>query len=347
MAYAETTKNGVKFYGISLSTSVSYPDNNTAKIYWTASISFGNWYGWGVGLNIYVDGVKVQNGSGACTSRYQENVVKLSGSTDVSRGNSGKSVAIKAESVSQTVNGNGGVGAVTSCADSVSVAAVSVAIPPLVTNQKAVLSGSTVTISWQNNGSGASNPTGNYVDVKIDDKDWTNILNQKTTSTTYTVSANHRYQFRISSYNSAGQSTHQNTNMIYTAPVAPTIVNSASVIFPSAGSFSFACDKTDTLYPSEKIEWQYSTDGGYYWSDTQIASGTVVSVGSSDSSLNSFIMGMRDNSNCYVRARIYNYDNSIASDWSVAARIKVTLQPICLVNVPDGATIKAVYINKG
>ena len=221
----------------------------------------------------------------------------------------------------------------------------SVTTPPVVTNQKAVLSGSTVTISWTNNGSGTSNPTGNYVDVRVDDGDWENILKTKATSTTYSVSANHKYEFRVNSYNSAGQSTHQSTNTIYTSPATPTVVNPVGVIFPSAGSFNFTCDKTDTLYPSEEIEWQYSTDSGSSWSTIQTASGNVISVSSSDSSLNSFIMGLKNNNNCYVRARIYNYDNSIVSDWSVAAHIKVTLQPICLVNVPDGATIKAVYIN--
>lgn len=58
-------------------------------------------------------------------------------------------------------------------------------------------------------------------------------------------------------------------------------------------------------------------------------------------------MGMKNNNNCYVRIRIYNYDNSIASSWSAAVKIKVALQPICYVNIPDGAKIKAIYINKG
>ena len=223
----------------------------------------------------------------------------------------------------------------------------SVTIPPVVTNQKAVLSGSTVTISWTNNGSGTSNPTGNRVDVRIDDEDWKNILNTKATSTTYSVSANHKYEFRVNSYNSAGQSAHQSTNTIYTAPVTPTVVNPIGVISPSAGSFNFSVNNSNTLYPSNKVEWQYSTNGRSSWSSTQTASGNVISVSSSDSSLNSFIMGMKNNSNCYVRARIYNYDNSIASSWSNAVKIAVHLQPICYVNIPDGAKIKAIYINKG
>lgn len=223
----------------------------------------------------------------------------------------------------------------------------SVTSPPIVTNQKAVLSGSTVTITWTNNGSGTSTPTSNYVDVKIDDDDWKNILNKKATSTTYAVEANHRYQFRVNSYNSAGQSTHQSTNTIYTAPVTPTVVNPVGVILPSAGSFNFSINDSNTLYPSNKVEWQYSTNGGSSWSTTHTASGNVISVSSADSSLNSFIMGMKNNNNCYVRARIYNYDNSIVSNWSNAVKIAVHLQPICYVNIPSGASIKAIYINKG
>lgn len=223
----------------------------------------------------------------------------------------------------------------------------SVTTPPIVTNQKAVLSGSTVTISWTNSGSGTSNPTGNYVDVKIDNDDWKNILNTKATSTTYTVSANHRYQFRINSYNSAGQSAHQTTNTIYTEPPAPSIVNANATILPKAGNISFTIDNNNTNYPSKKNEWQYSIDKGSSWSTVQANEGTVVNHSSSNSSLNSFIMGLKHNSNARVRARTYNADNSRASTWSSAAAISTYAQPIAYVNIPAGAKIKAIYINKG
>jgi hypothetical protein len=223
----------------------------------------------------------------------------------------------------------------------------SVTTPPIVTNQKAVLSGSTVTISWTNNGSGTSNPTGNYVDVKIDNDDWKNILNTKATSTTYTVSANHRYQFRINSYNSAGQSAYQTTNTIYTEPPAPSIVNANATILPTVGNVCFTIDNNSTNYPSKKNEWQYSTDKGSSWSTVQANEGTVVNHSSSNSSLNSFIMGLKHNSNARVRARTYNADNSRASTWSSAAAISTYAQPIAYVNIPAGAKIKAIYINKG
>lgn len=223
----------------------------------------------------------------------------------------------------------------------------SVTTPPVVTNQKAVLSGSTITISWTNNGSGTSTPISNYVDVKIDNNDWKNILNKKATSVTYSVSPNHRYQFRVNSYNDAGQSAHQTTNIIYTEPSAPSIVNANATILPTVGNISFTIDNNSTNYPSKKNEWQYSTDKGSSWSAVQINEGTFVNQSSSNQSLNSFIMGLKHNSNVRVRARTYNADNSRTSTWSTAAAISTYAQPIAYINIPAGAKIKAVYINKG
>lgn len=223
----------------------------------------------------------------------------------------------------------------------------SVTTPPVVTNQKAVLSGSTITISWTNNGSGTSTPISNYVDVKIDNNDWKNILNKKATSVTYSVSPNHRYQFRVNSYNDAGQSAHQTTNIIYTEPSAPSIVNANATILPTVGNICFTIDNNSTNYPSKKNEWQYSTDKGSSWSAVQINEGTFVNQSSSNQSLNSFIMGLKSNSNARVRARTYNADNSRTSTWSTAAAISTYAQPIAYINIPAGAKIKAVYINKG
>lgn len=227
----------------------------------------------------------------------------------------------------------------------------SVTTPPVVTNQKAVLSDSIITISWTNSGSGTSNPTGNYVDVKVDDEDWKNILTQKATSTTYAVSENHKYEFRISSYNSAGQSKYQSTNTIYTAPMMPTLINPMAIILPTCGSLQFTIDATDTKYPSNKVEWEYCDYGTGRptdtWSSTFVGDGMVISHTTNNPYLNSFIMGLRDNDG-YLRARIYNADNSISSDWTllgVGTKIKTILQPICYVNIPDGASIKAIYIN--
>lgn len=44
MASAQTTRGGVTYYTVNLSTSVSNVNDTTARIYWTATVDFGDWY---------------------------------------------------------------------------------------------------------------------------------------------------------------------------------------------------------------------------------------------------------------------------------------------------------------
>lgn len=122
MAYAETRRNNVKFYGVSLSTSVSNINDNTARIYWTATVDFGNWYYYGVRLHVKVGGVWRASGDGYTTSGYQR-AVTVSGYTDAARNSGNYGVWVEAYTESVTVHGYGGCGATTSCGESVSISA--------------------------------------------------------------------------------------------------------------------------------------------------------------------------------------------------------------------------------
>lgn len=122
MAYAETRRNNVKFYGVSLSTSVSNINDNTARIYWTATVDFGNWYYYGVRLHVKVGGVWRASGDGYTTGAYQR-AVTVSGYTDAARNSGNYGVWVEAYTESVTVSGYGGCGATTSCGESVSISA--------------------------------------------------------------------------------------------------------------------------------------------------------------------------------------------------------------------------------
>ena len=225
----------------------------------------------------------------------------------------------------------------------------SVSTPPAVTNVKLTRNSDTsLTGSWTNNGSGTSAVTKNTVDFYAESGGGGGGGGTSArTSQAFTGAANSRYQFRVSSGNSAGSSATQYSSFVYTTPATPTVSNARGIIYPSAGSLNFTVDTGATHYPSGKINWQYSTNGGSSWSSTYASDSPVVSVGSSDSRFNSFIMGLKTNSNCYIRAQCYNADNTLASGWSAAKKIEVKTQPIAYVNLPSGATMKAVYINKG
>ena len=233
----------------------------------------------------------------------------------------------------------------------------SVSVPPAVTKVKLTRNSDTqLTGSWTNNGSGTSAVTQNLTDFYKETGGggggggtWTNQVGGTgiRTSQAFTVSANGKFQFRVSSGNSAGNSATQYSNIVYTTPATPTISSAVGLIYPSAGSLNFSVDTSAANYPSGKINWQYSTNGGSSWSATQTSNGSVVSISSAESTYNSFIMGLKSNSNCYVRAQCYNADNTLASGWSAAKKIEVKTQPIAYVNLPSGATLKGIYINKG
>lgn len=122
MAYAETRRNNVKFYSVSLSTSVSNINDTTARIYWTATVDFGDWYYYGVRLHVKVGGVWRASGDGYTTSSNQR-AVTVSGYTDAARNAGGYGVWVEAYTESVTVRGYGGCGATTSCGENVSISA--------------------------------------------------------------------------------------------------------------------------------------------------------------------------------------------------------------------------------
>ena len=101
MAYAETKRNGVKYYGVSLSTWVENIDDSTARIHWSAAVDFGNWYWYGVRLHVKVGGVWRASGDGYTTSSGQR-AVTVSGYTDAARRDDDYGVWVEAytESVS-------------------------------------------------------------------------------------------------------------------------------------------------------------------------------------------------------------------------------------------------------
>lgn len=128
MAYAETKRNGVKFYSVSLSTSVSNINDTTARIYWTATVDFGNWYYYGVRLHVKVGGVWRASGDGYTTGAYQR-AVTVSGYTDAARNSGNYGVWVEAYTESVTVSGYGGCGATTSCGESVGISAYPYEVP--------------------------------------------------------------------------------------------------------------------------------------------------------------------------------------------------------------------------
>lgn len=120
---------------------------------------------------------------------------------------------------------------------------------------------------------------------------------------------------------------------------------------------SFNIDKGNTRYPSTKVDFQYSNDnstwrgsggasGGFYTVNT--ANSVALSAESMDSTLKSYINNMKNGGKLYVRARVWNADNTLASGFSGEVSVTYNEQPQVYFWVPDGTNVANVriYVNK-
>lgn len=230
------------------------------------------------------------------------------------------------------------------------------------TNVKLVRnSDSQVTATWTNHGSGQTAEKGNWVDGETNQSgSWINLSNKKATSYAWTGrTSNSCYRVRVGAYNDAGNaSDHGYSNYVYTTPSGPKSLSNAVVVLVNGSpELSFNIDKGNTKYPSAKVDFQYSNDnstwrgsggasGGVYTVNTTNA--VALSAGSMDGTLKSYINNMKNGGKLYIRARVWNADNSLASGFSSSIGVAFSEQSRVYIWVPDGTNINnvRVYVNK-
>ena len=150
MVSAQTTRGGVTYYTVNLSTSVSNVNDTTARIYWTATVDFGDWYYYGVRLHVKVGGVWRASGDGYTTSSWKR-AVTVSGYTDAERKDNDYDVWVEAYTESVAVNGYGGVGATTSCGEGARIGKVPAYEPAAPTDLRVTRStDGTTELEWVN-----------------------------------------------------------------------------------------------------------------------------------------------------------------------------------------------------
>lgn len=234
--------------------------------------------------------------------------------------------------------------------------------PPVPTNVKLVRnSDSQVTATWTNHGSGQTAEKGNWVDGETNQSgSWINLSDKKATSYAWTGrTSNSCYRVRVGAYNDAGNAgDHGYSNYVYTTPSGPKSLSNAVVVLVNGSpELSFNIDKGNTKYPSAKVDFQYSNDnstwrgsggasGGVYTVNTTNA--VALSAGSMDGTLKSYINNMKNGGKLYIRARVWNADNSLASGFSSSIGVAFSEQSRVYIWVPDGTNINnvRVYVNK-
>ena len=352
-------------------TSISYPNNNQANIYVEGAVRSGddncNYYR----IADYSTTVQVGQGGVNGTGGSWHSAVGIYNYCNWV-GNIGHTYTVNRGSADATCTtwtkywggGNANYGTAKNSGElynDVVVAKIPVTVPPNVSNVKfSRTNDSTLVLSWTNNGTGTATPTANYVDGRTNDGSWTNLhKDSKISSYTWTGrSSNSKYQMRVNSYNSAGQNTHQETGIIYTTPSGPkSLSNAVAILVNGSPELSFNIDKGNTKYPSTKVDFQYSNDNST-WRGSSGASGGVytvnttnavaLSAGSMDGTLKSYISNMKNGGKLYIRARVWNADNSLASGFSGGVSVAYNEQPQIYFWVPDGTNIANVriYVNK-
>ncbi|WP_165247467.1 hypothetical protein [Adlercreutzia sp. ZJ141] len=309
MASSTVYRNGVKFYSVDVSAWVSSETDTHAIISWSASISFGDWYLWGVGLNVYVNGTHVRAIEGACTSRYQT-VCACSGSVTVAKGATGRQVSFSASSYSATVNGYGGVGSTTTASGVVAVAGAGT--PDAVTGAAARrVSDNQNTVSWTLASSASKPYSGLYVERSINGGEWSALVSLNAGATSYadsTTAADCFYRYRIRPYNGVHFGTWSETNYTYNTPAAPSKVEASRT-----GETGVALALTNESRTATATEIQRSAD-----KSTVITTITIDGMATSAS----------DNpggGTFYYRAR--NVRGSLASAWSPWSSAVITMCP--------------------
>lgn len=352
-------------------TTISYPNNNQANIYVEGAVRSGddacNWYrlaDFATTVQVGQGGVNGTGGSWHSTVGIYNycNWVGVIGHTyTVNRGSADTSCTTWTK---YWGGGNANYGTAKNSGElynSVVVAKIPAEIPPVVTNVKfSRTNDATLVLSWTNNGSGLSAPAANYVDGRTNDGSWGN-LSKNTLITSYTwsgTSANNKYQMRVNSYNSAGQNTHQETGIIYTTPAAPkSISNAVAVIQNGSQELSFNIDKSNTNYPHENIDFQYSNDnstwrgsGGTVNAVYRVSAlgSAVLPASSMDATLKTYINNMKTGGKLYIRARTLNADQSLASSFTSSLSVAFNERSLIYFWVPDGTNVNNVriYVNK-
>ena len=196
------------------------------------------------------------------------NVARGSHSYSFTRKSSAYNVTFYAKNENQTVSGYGAWnGPVVTASVSVTIPALAVTVPGEPSNVVATYNAdNNIKVTWTLNKPSSGSISSNAIQVQVDDGSWTTLsssLSGSATSYTYTGgSANHRYQFRVSSTSSAGSNGYsEESGYVYTSPPAP--IGGFGVAFPNAANTQYINGVTAIVsnikYP-DSCEWQRSTN---------------------------------------------------------------------------------------
>lgn len=269
----------------------------------------------------YVDGTQRGYCEGYLTSSSPswKEVCSTSGTTTVSKTSAARSVPVTVKTRVQPVNDYGSVTSAWAEATAyVSIKAITYYAPNAPSNCTNTRNSDTKnTVSWTAPTTSTTKPVNSIkVERSVDGGSWSQIASVGGSTTSYsdaTTSADHSYQYRVRSYNTAGYSSYAASGTTYNTPSAPTSITASRLAEKKVGLTIANDARTATA-----LELQRSTDQST-WEDVATISGSPVTATEDEPGGGTF----------WYRAR--NTRGSLVSAWSPVSNAVVT---ICAPNAP-------------
>lgn len=227
------------------------------------------WCSIGYGYDVYANGEAVTGSYSSgkkqfvASSGTGQSVETLVAEVSHTYNKGSKAQSIPCKSVVQVT---GGFGDGTSTANtSVSVPAIDYDAPEAPSNCSASRSSDTqAKVAWENGSTSTTKPrSSTKVERQTDGGEWEQVASVGASAENYTdnsISANHRYRYRVRANGAGGNSDYAASGYIYTTPAAPT-----AVLAEKTGAQSVRLSIEGAAPWATSYDVERSTDGGSQW----------------------------------------------------------------------------------
>lgn len=299
-------------YRVRLDYSVSYPNATQAIVTMTAYIDakYGSIGGWTMYADISCDGQSRQLSRSGFSAWTLTNMGTVS--FTVNRSSSARNVGVSCRIYCPSAGGSYASGATAS--GTASISGISYSAPAAPSGCAASrASDSQAKVTWSNGATGTTTPrSAVLVERQTDSGGWSQVASLGASATNWTdnsISADHRYAYRVRSQGAGGYSGYSTSGYIYTTPASP-----SSVTATKTGAQSVQLEIAGAAAWAESYGLERTADGGSTWQ----ACGTATSFPWVDPSAPAGT----------VRYRVRAVRGDLASAWAESNSVTTITPPL-------------------